>query len=160
MVKRLIDTKQLATSYRKGVKKHVMKGLPSFEFAVKVKDKSTNPPTMEYRRGLKALPDRLLTLEPHDDEVLLRQEGFTTLEEIKKFHFRVCQCQGVSYQDFLEDCWHLSLSVDGVKESAHAKKTLKLMSVRFGTRAIYVYKVFNYLLKNNDAKPTPNEILE
>ena len=124
-MKRLVDRGQIGKSYRKGVKKHVMKGLPPFEFAVKVKDKSTNPPTMDYRRGLKALPDRLLTLGPHDDEVLLRQEGFTTLKALKDFHWHVCQAQGVSNEAFLEDCWHLSVSVDGVKESQHAKKTLK-----------------------------------
>ena len=159
-MKRLVETRQIVPSYRKGVKKHVLKGLPAFEFAVKVKDKSTQPPSMHYQRGLKALPDRLLTLGPLDDEVLLRQEGFTTLKDLKDFHWRVCESQGLTREAFLQDCWHLSLSVDGVKESQHAKKTLKLMSVRFGTRAIYVYKVFNYLLKNNDAKPTPNEILE
>ena len=66
--------------------------------------------------------------------------------------------QGLSEEQFLNECQNLDLSVDGVQETKHGKRKFTFVTVRFGGRAIYILKVLNPLLKTPSAKPS-NETL-
>lgn len=82
----------------------------------------------------------------------------TTLNELKRFHWMLVQSQGGGRQKFREDCKNIDLSVDGVQESSKAKRTFRIVSVRFGL-AIYVLRVFNPLQGIKHAKATREDIL-
>ena len=56
---RLVKEKKIGGSYRKNIKKKVMKGLPAFTCGVLVEDASTTPPTATYEGGLKTVPAEL-----------------------------------------------------------------------------------------------------
>ena len=152
------DAGQLGYSYRKWMKPHLLKGVPAFRYATLVQDSATGE--LEYSDGLLSLPAHLLRADSANGKVLIRQEGVAPLADIKEFHKRVCKSQGLSEAEFLDHCQSLAVSVDGVREAPHAKKTLKLVSVRFGERHIYLYKVFNYNIGVEEAKPTMEDILE
>ena len=151
---------QIGCSYRKSIKRHLLKGVPEFEYAVLVRDTSMDPPRETYQTGLKAIPERLTNLGENNHTVLLRQEGYTTLSQIKRFHAAACKSQGIPYAKFLEHCNGVVLSIDGVCEAPHAKRTLRLVTVRFGPKSVYVARVLNYLLKVDGAKPSLDEVLK
>ena len=65
----------------------------------------------------------------------------------------------LSEEEFLADCKHLDLSVDGVQETKHGKRKFVFVTVRFGGRAIYILKVLNPLLKLNQAKASPDTLI-
>ena len=67
--------------------------------------------------------------------------------------------QGRSEEEFLNDCKHLDLSVDGVQETKHGKWKFTFVTVRFGGRAIYILKVFNPLQGVSHAKASPDTLL-
>ena len=99
-----------------------MKGLPRFTYGVLIEDSSTTPPTETYEGNLTSIPERYLRLHPSDRKRVLRQEGETSLAEIKRFHRKVAASQGFTEEQFLDSCKRLIFSVDGVKESSHAKR--------------------------------------
>lgn len=101
---------------------------------------------------------RYSNLTPQDRCVLLRQDAITSLKEIKQFHWTVVKSQGRSHASFLKDCSALDISIDGVQESNKAKRTLMIVSVRFGGGGIYVYRVFNPLIGIKHAKATREDI--
>ena len=159
ILKELRDTKQIGISYR-SIKPVLMSGLPKFHYTTVVLNKRSNPPTIRITEGLKVIPQYLFRLGPLSHEQLLRQEGHASLQDIKKFHRAVLRSQGLGRERFLEDCRSLTISVDGVAEASGAKRTMKIVTARFGNLAIYVVAVHSYILKNDYAKPTPDELLK
>lgn len=152
-----VESGELPLSYRFGVKPRIMKGVPEFRYAVLLQDNSVNPPRRTYEDNLKAIPERLFNLTNQDHLVLLRLEGSAKLSAIKRFHWSVARAQGLTREQYGHHCRTVDLSLDGVKESAHAKRSLYIVTVRFG-RSIYPYKVFNFLVGCN-AKPSLHEVL-
>ena len=118
----LVQSGEMALSYRYGVKPSAMKGIPRFTYAVLVEDSSVEPPTMIYERNLSAIPDHYLRPHPNDHRAVLRYEGETTLADIKKFHRKVATSLDMTEDAFKEQCSNLQFSVDGVKESGHAAR--------------------------------------
>ena len=146
-------------SYRKGVKKKALRGLPKFSYSILLSDKSTDPPTLTEQDNLHAIPARYLNLRSGGNLVLLRQEGRTTLQEIKRFHKRVLLSKGRSEEVFRDQCRNLDFSLDGVREAAHAQRTLLIVSVRFGRSRIYVLRVYNPLVGYPEAQPNVEKAL-
>ena len=159
ILKELRDSKQIGISYR-SMKPILMKGLPKFRYTTVVLDKQSSPPVINITEGLKVIPKYLFSLGPLSHQQLLRQEGHASLQDIKRFHLAVTKSQGLSMERFLEDCQTLTISVDGVAEASGAKRTMKIVTARFGRQAIYVLAVYSYILKNDFAKPTPEELLK
>ena len=148
----------LKLNYRKCIKPLVMKGVPEFRYAVLIEDKSVIPAQRTYIRNLKAIPQEYTNLTAQHQKVLIRQEGGTTLQAIKKFHHSVAKAQGLTEEEFKEHCRKVDISLDGVAESPHAKRTMYILSVRFG-QSIYIWRVYNYLTGVTNAKPTVDQVL-
>ena len=146
-------------TYRYQVKPVAMRGIPTFKYAALIQDFSTNPPTNVYEDGLKAIPLRYLQFKPSDEKTMLRQEGKTTLAELKAFHKRKLEVLGYPPEVLREHCQVLDIGADGVQESSHGSRTLWVVTVRFGGVKIYPYKILNPLVGNSDAKATPEDIL-
>jgi hypothetical protein len=136
-----------------------MKGIPTIRFATLTKDDSTMPPTIRYVKELRKIPEALLRLEPTGHIQLLRQEAYTTISEIKSFHRRLSQAQGVPMEEIVAHYKSLVVSVDGVAECKTGARSLTVCTVRFGPRAIYLWHIFNPLKSNPDARPSPTTIL-
>jgi len=149
----------LKMSWRHDIKKIAMKGIPNFTFAVKVEDFSKDPPTITITENLDTIPDEMLRWGPLDGKQLLCQEGRVALAEIKKFHLLVLKSQGASMETFREHCRDIFVSIDGVEESRWGKRTFHVTSVRFGPRAIYVWRIYNPLKSVANAKPDVNELV-
>ena len=154
----LKETGQIGTSYRHSIKPALLRGMPRFSYTTVVHDETVNPPIIDVTEDLKAIPQELLLLGPRCKRTLVRQEGHAKLSDVKMFHRAVLRAQGIE-QQWRQDCLSLTISVDGVAESKHAKRTMKLVTCRFGRHAIYVLSVHSYLLKRAYAKPSPDELL-
>lgn len=135
-----------------------MVGLPKFQYAVLIEDRSQHPPQRSYITDLSAIPERFINLTDRDRLVMLRQEGWTSLREIKEFHRSVVRAQGLSEETFLRHCATADVSMDGVRESSSAKRSLFIVTVRLGS-SIYILKVFNYLLRCKGAKQNVYDVL-
>ena len=151
---------ELGKSYREGIKPKLLVGLPKFKYGTLIEDKGKpEGETISYKGGLDKIPARLINTAAGHSERLLRQDGETSLQELKKFHWQVMSSHGGTREEFLEQCQSLDLSVDGVREAPKAKRTLIVVSVRFGFSGIYVLKIFNPLLGIPYAKPSVDEVL-
>ena len=157
--KAAVDSGEFPNSYRKGIKPMLLEGAPTFKYGVLLEDTATEPSTMQYIGNLDAIPERYSSLNAQDHLVMLRQDAFTTLKDIKRFHAQVAREQGVDNRTILEQCSTMDLSLDGVRESQHAKRTLYIVSCRLGN-AIYVVAIYNHLLGVGKAKPNVQEVLE
>lgn len=80
------------------------------------------------------------------------------MARIKRFHKKLCRAQGLTVPEFLDHCKRLHISVDGVAEASHGKRTFRVASVRFG-RSIYLYRIFNPMKRVSRANPTIEAIL-
>lgn len=158
-VSELREAKMLGWSYRKSIKPVVMKGLPKFTYATLVHDPSKDPPNdLVYTTDLDAIPEDLINLGLHDEKTLLRQDGFTTWQEIKAFHKKLMHRSGRSEEQFRQECLSLDLGLDGVQESKKGIRTFLIVSLRVGNY-IYIIAIYNPLLSNNLAKPSATEVL-
>lgn len=155
-VKELVESNQLGCSYRFSVKPVAMKGTPRFRYSLLIQDGTTEPPTVYVKKELKTIPQEYINLGPNDKRIVLRQDGYTTLKDIKKFHRKVLKSRGVADEVFQRHCMNLDLSVDGVRETNYGQRTFSIMSARLGA-TIYILKVHNYLIGNADSKPTLEE---
>lgn len=153
----MVESGDFRLSYRKFVKPLVMDGVPKFKYAVLVDDNRTNPPTRRYVRDLDTIPNCYTHQSTEHNYKIVRQEGGTTLKEIKNFHWSVARAQGLTLEQFKAHCSKVDVSLDGVAESPHAKRSLYILSVRFGS-SIYLWKVYNYAC-GMGAKPTVHEVL-
>ena len=135
-----------------------MKNAPTFKFAVLLQDNAQDPPTRHYIENLSTIPERYTNLGGNDNMVLLRQDGWTSLKEIKLFHAAVVRSHGGSREDFLRDCSDIHLSVDGVKESNSGRRNLTIVSVRIGN-SLYVLRVYNPLMGVSGAKPDVETVM-
>ena len=156
----LRENGEIGTSYRHSIKPALLRGMPRFSYTTVVHNETVTPPIIEVTEELAAIPQELLLLPARCKRTLVRQEGHVRLSDVKLFHRAVLRSQGLSTAQWKEDCQSLTISVDGVAESKHAKRTMKLVTCRFGKLAIYVISVHSYLLKREFAKPTPAELLE
>ena len=159
-VKDLLDSGEIKKlTYRYTVKRVALKETPPCQYAVLIEDKTSDPPTVRYETKLKAIPLKYLQLTDSDDEVMLRQEGRTTLAAIKAFHARKLKVLGYPAETLREHCQVLDIGADGVQESSHGSRTLTVVTVRLGAVKIYPYKILNPLIGNKTAKVTPDDIL-
>ena len=116
------------------------------------------PDNVVVKESLSAIPAKYVGRSDNDHERMLRQDGETSLDELKRFHWNVLKAQNVSEAEFKRQCSAMDVSVDGVQEAAKAKRKLLIVSIRFGS-AIYVKKVFNPLVGVTKARPSVDEVL-
>ena len=162
LVTELLRSGQLKSlSYRYQVKPAALKGVPKYKCAVLIKDLTSEPATYRYESDLDAIPLRYLTLTSRDNEILLRQECSTTLQEIKNFHARKLQALNFPESALKEHCAKLDLGMDGVQECNKGRRTLWVVAARLGGASgpIYPWKILNPLIGNPDAKPGADDIL-
>ena len=148
----------MPTSYRHGLKPLLMEGIPEFKYGVLLEDKSKDPPELRYITDLDHIPEEYCNMSADTSQVLLRQDGWTSLKAIREFHRTICDSRGVTYDVFHEHCMNADVSVDGVRESEKGRRTLTIVSVRFG-HGLYVWKVYNPLVGNAAAKPDVETVL-
>ena len=136
-----------------------MAGLPKFKYSTVVQDpRKEGEESITVKKDLAAIPAKYGSMVDNDHERLLRQDGETSLAELKEFHHNVLRAQNVPEEDFKKQCANMDLSVDGVQEAPKAKRKLLIVSIRFGT-AIYIKKVFNPLVGVTIARPSVDEVL-
>ena len=155
----MLASGELGMSYRHSIRPKLLVGLPQFRYGALIEDK--NKPEEErytYKGNLQTIPAKLINTTAGHSERLLRQDGGTSLAEIKKFHWRVISSHGGTREDFLKHCNNLDVSIDGVREAPKAKRTLLVVSVRLGGR-IYALTIYNPLLGVPYAKPSLETVL-
>lgn len=151
--------KAVTASYRWSIRQPMKEGVPKVTFSVLIEHRSRPAgEELEYITGMDVVPQDYSGLAGDDDRVFLRQDGKTTLQEIKNFHMRKCQKLGLSRREFLDHLWSMDFSADGVKESNCSRRTLVICSVRLH-KTIYLFHVLNPLIGNPKAKPSIDDIL-
>lgn len=147
-------------SYRHSLRPLAMKEIPKYtNDVITLHQDDEGHWIKKERKGLPTIPNEALKYRSCDGNVLLRSDCRTTLAELKRFHRLVLQRQGLGEDQALQDFNNIYISSDGVQISQHAKRKLDVISVRFGLRAIYFYKVMNPLCGRKEAKPRADEKL-
>ena len=119
VVKELLDSGEIKRlTYRYTVKPVAMRNTPTFTYSALIEDKTTEPSTFRFETNLSVIPLRYVQLTASDDEDMIRQEGRTTLRQIKAFHARKLAVLGYPPETLREHCQTLDIGSDGVMESA------------------------------------------
>ena len=149
----------VTASYRWSIRPSLVVNVPRVTYGCLIEDTSADPEDrISYIDGLSVVPEAFITFPAGGPQKMLRQDGRTTLQELKRFHWGQCQKHGADRRMFLNHLWNMDFSSDGVKESNCSQRTLLICSIRLG-RSVYLYQVFNPLLGNPDAKPTIDDVL-
>ncbi len=152
----LYTRKEITDNYRHGVKKKAKYDIPAMRCAVKVRKPGETADEAVYITNLTVIPKKYTEQKVTDRYVLLRQEAYTTLSEIKK-HYTRCH-PGLTPEERTRNMSEATLSIDGVRESKHGSRTLIIISLMFGGD-IMLWKVLNPLKKTKGGKPTVEELL-
>ena len=157
-IQRLVRVGRLPKTYRKGIRKIAMKGLPRVHCTAVVEDKTDNTFVRKKFRFGESLPKALLDLPPDSNRTLLRTEAAVMLRDIKKYHIWVHQKLGfddAAIEQQLKEC---DVSIYGVQDTKKGKRTFIAVSVRI-SRCLYLWRVYHPLVGVKGSKPNIHQIL-
>ncbi len=160
-IKHLYNRRKITTNFRHGIKPKASYVVPHILCAVKVKRADEDADDAQYHRELEVIPSMYLQSTRTERKrrrhfILLRQEAYTSLHEIKQHYYRTHSHLTRLEQE--KNLKNAAFSIDGVLETKHGSRTLVFVTVQFG-KCIFLWKVLNPLKKKRGAKPTAEELL-
>ncbi len=160
-IKLLNDRRRITTNFRHGIKPKASYIVPKILCAVKVRRADEDAEDAQYHKDMEVIPSMYLRATRSERKrrrhyILLRQEAYTSLAEIKMHYYRTHQ--HLTSLEQRRNLRNAAFSIDGVQETKHGSRTLILVTVQFG-KCIFLWHVLNPLKKKTGAKPSAEELL-
>ncbi len=149
---------EISTSYKYSIKPTCLKGIPPIFMAVSLHkvDPDSGEVTTFTQRGLKAISNQMLYAKPPYKK-LICMEGYVNLSSVVDLHLELHEKKS-SQESLLNQLQNSSLSIDGVAESKKGARRFIITTIRFG-HCIYLLRILNPLMKDDDAKQSAHDLL-
>ncbi len=149
---------EISTSYKYSIKPTCLKGIPPIFMAVSLHkvDPDSGEVTTYKERGLKTISNQMLYAKPPYKK-LICMEGYVNLSSVVDLHLELHE-KKTSPESLSIQLLNSSLSIDGVAESKKGARRFIITTIRFG-HCIYLLRILNPLMKDDDAKQSAHDLL-
>ncbi len=158
LISQLLLSGQISRSYKHSIKPTCLKGIPPVFQSVSLHkvDEETGDTVLFVRRELTKICNQYLYAKPPFTK-LICMEGYVHLADVVDLHLSLHQDKATE-ESLMNQLKNSSLSIDGVAESKKGKRRFIITTIRFG-RCIYLLRILNPLVGDDDAKQTAHDLL-
>lgn len=154
----LQEHEAISGNYRHSLKDIAMEDIPDIWNCVEVETVEEGEVQFERHDKLKKVPEKYWNLGENTNQKVLRVHAYIKLRDVKAHHLKKHRGrEGFTEESLKRDLAQATLSLDGVKESNHGKRTFIIVTIRFGS-CIYLWRVFNPLLGDKSAAMNPEDL--
>ncbi len=158
LISHLLLSGQISRSYKHSIKPTCLKGIPPVFQCVSLHkvDEETGETVTFVRRGLTKICNQYLYAKPPFTK-LICMESYVNLADVVDLHLSLHENK-TTEESLLNQLKNSSLSIDGVAESKKGKRRFIITTIRFGM-CIYLLRILNPLVGDDDAKQTAHDLL-